>query len=523
MSDPPPYPANTAEGSQALSQITSGTQCTAFGAAAMQDATTCFGSTAVGAYAGMNMTVGQSNTCVGANSMLKMTGGTGNCALGSGSLCLSTTSNNCIAIGRNALYAAAGTQECIAIGTDALANLTSGSGDIDTRGSVAIGFQAATLATTASEITAVGYKSLADLTTGKGNTAMGHRALENTSSGEQNTAVGAYALLAVTAGYQNIGVGVGAADTITSGSSNVSVGTYSMYTVDPAAYQNVALGSNTMNHAGCTQTNPPITVSGNVAAGANALDNSQNAVDNVAIGLNAMCGSSGYPVYPANSVAIGAGAMTQGSGWNNVAIGAGSGGSVLGSDTYYPLSGDNPTSKPSWITVVGSNACIDFTNGVPGTNCTYIGAGAQPLGGPSSAPVNNQLVLGNPNVSTIYCATTLTTPSDMRDKSNVDPISPVEAGAFLDLVEPVRFVWEQRPSVGTKRDIPDTGFLAQNLVEAQSKSGCNLPRLVDEGDPEHLRVCYTNMLPPLVSVVRSMRQEMIELKDELRELRRKLA
>jgi len=157
---------NTAGGSGALLNVTTGTVNTGFGSSALFFNTT-----------------GNNNSACGANALEQNITGSRNTASGSGALASNTTANN-----------------NTASGTVALANNTTGGSN------TASGTFALAQNTTGSFNTANGASALVDNTTGSKNTALGFNAL-GLSTGNQNIAVGHAAGLALTSGNKNIYLG----------------------------------------------------------------------------------------------------------------------------------------------------------------------------------------------------------------------------------------------------------------------------------------------------------------------------
>jgi hypothetical protein len=146
------------------------------------------------------------------------------------------------------------------------------------------------------------------------------------------------------------------------------------------------------------------------------------------------------------------------------------------------------------------NTAVGYFSGqtlTTGSNNTLLGSEAQP----SSATVSNEITLGNSAVGTLRCATTtITSLSDERDKKNIIDLP---AGlAFINEVRPVAFDWNARDK--SKVDIPDTGFLAQNLQQVQAQLGVTIPGLVYDNNPEKLEAGYSKLLPVLVKAIQEL-------------------
>jgi hypothetical protein len=222
---PPPdgaYPNfTTAEGQNALKDLTTGSANTALGAYSMFSTTTASFNTAVGAGA-LDLNTGDNNTAVGVASLLLNTG-TNNTGVGVDALGLNTTGESNAAVGAFALYN----------------NTTGGSN------------------------TAVGYNALSNNTTTTGNTAVGTAAGINIT-GAENTAVG----------FLDTGVGPG----ITSGSANVVLGTNAGAAIEAGIF-NVCIGSGTGSIANIGNENVYIGASEN-APGPGVENNTIRIADN---------------------------------------------------------------------------------------------------------------------------------------------------------------------------------------------------------------------------------------------------
>ena len=158
-----------------------------------------------------------------------------------------------------------------------------------------------------------------------------------------------------------------------------------------------------------------------------------------------------------------------------------------------------------------NNTALGYSAGsanTSGTNNTFIGYNAQGV----STTTNNAITLGNASVATLRCqVTTITALSDRRDKKDI-----VDIPAGLNLIEklrPVSFVWNMRD--GGKVGIPEFGFIAQELQEAQSDVGVTVPNLVYEENPEKLEASAGTLIPVLVKAIQELKHEVDSLKSEL--------
>jgi hypothetical protein len=186
------------------------------------------------------------NTAEGTNALFNLTSGIANTAVGNNALLHNTTGGWNVGIGSSALASNTTGNFNMAIGTDALTNSTANYnlaigfrvGFMNTTGNHLTGIGAGALFsnTTASFITAIGADALHDNTTGGANTAIGADALGNNTAGNANTANGAGALFSNATGGGNTAIGYEALSSNTTGGGNTAIG--------PAALQNNTTGNN---------------------------------------------------------------------------------------------------------------------------------------------------------------------------------------------------------------------------------------------------------------------------------------
>jgi hypothetical protein len=211
------YPGNnTAEGTDALFSLTTGTDNTALGFDALYHEVSGSDNTATGSQALFNNT-NFYNTATGSHALYSNTDGSGNTAVGYYALFSNTTPENNTATGAFALYSNTGGGNNTADGGYALYSNTIGTSN------TAIGTNALTANTDGSFNTAVGSIALED-NTGEMNTAVGVAAMTINTTGSNNTAIGIDALYANTGGVSNTAVGSSALDSNMTGSLNIGVG-----------------------------------------------------------------------------------------------------------------------------------------------------------------------------------------------------------------------------------------------------------------------------------------------------------
>jgi hypothetical protein len=175
---------NTAEGTDSLFSLTTGTENTAVGFDALFNNTTGDSNTATGSIALGSNTTGVRNTANGFAALNSNTTGERNTATGRAALTFNTAGNNNTADGHDALFS----------NTTAIRNTATGSFALFTN-------------TTGPNNTAIGYFALFSNTTGNSNMASGYDALVNNTTGNNNIALGNFAGANLTTGDNNIDVG----------------------------------------------------------------------------------------------------------------------------------------------------------------------------------------------------------------------------------------------------------------------------------------------------------------------------
>jgi endosialidase-like protein len=192
---------NTAEGTDALFSLTTGTDNSAIGFDALYSNTTGDSNTATGSLALASNTTGIRNTANGFAALSSNTTGNRNTATGRAALGNNTTGNHNTADGHNALIFNSTGNDNTAIGTFALVFNTTGNQN------TANGYGAMLFNTTGNQNTGTGYFAVYQNTTGNNNTGHGYSALLNNTTGNQNIALGNFAGSNLTTGDNNIDIG----------------------------------------------------------------------------------------------------------------------------------------------------------------------------------------------------------------------------------------------------------------------------------------------------------------------------
>lgn len=244
----------------------------------------------------------------------------------------------------------------------------------------------------------------------------------------------------------------------------------------------------------------------------------------VALGYGAV-GSAVIDPFLVGNIGIGNNAYAIGTAAGNTAVGV----DVLRSSTSGNLNTGvgaralRSNTTGGFNTAIGIDAGFDTTTG---SNNTSLGNDANP----SSATSSNEITLGNSAVEFLRCqVTSITSLSDQRDKKDIEEL-PVGLN-FVNQLRPVRFTWNTRipePKVlpdGTvkeytendvRRGIPDMGFIAQELVEAEdSLEAHDWLQLTLRNNPDKLETTQGRLIPILVKAIQELSAEVESLKQQL--------
>jgi hypothetical protein len=360
---------NTAVGSDALINNTTGSQNTAVGYQAGYVITTGSQNTAFGASI-MDQSVGvtgSENAAFGRVNMRALTSGSYNTATGNAALNSLTTGSNNTASGYQALASNTTASHNTAVGYQVGYSNTTGAhnsffGGIDPNG-IATGYNN----TTGSNNAAFGAGAMRANTTGSNNAAFGHQALLLNTTGGAHTAVGYQALFSTTTTARNTAVGFQAAYNTTTGAGICAIGSTALYS-NTTGQSNTAVGSwdNTDGQLGPLYYNT--TGRNNIAIGTAALANNTTASNNTAVGYQA-----GY----SNTTGTGLVAVGEGALYANT---TGSYGVAVGQDAATANTTGQPVAigavslsaqtTPAGNTAVGHNSAQNTTTG---DNNTAIG------------------------------------------------------------------------------------------------------------------------------------------------------
>ncbi len=236
----------------------------------------------------------------------------------------------------------------------------------------------------------------------------------------------------------------------------------------------------------------------------------------LAIGYQAALVATGF-----SNLAIGYQSLkTCTSGTQNCMTGRWAGRMVTGSyNAAYGNYAMNGASTGGYNTGIGSDALRNISTGskntalgysagngtlTTGDNNTMIGYGCRA----SAADVDNEITLGDTNITTLRCAvTSISATSDERDKTDIIDLP---AGLdFINKLRPVKFKWQTREGSahdGTER----AGFIAQDFAKVQI--GSEYLDLVLDTNPDKLEAKQGNLIPVLVKAIQELTMEVELLK-----------
>jgi hypothetical protein len=435
----------------------------------------------------------------GTDALAAMTTGRRNIAIGSKALEDITSAIDNVAIGYNAMSNTntTSTQENVAVGSYSLQEVSS------TR-SIGIGYRAGQKITTGRGI-AIGDYALGGGTgvTGNFQVAVGTSALQNQTSGQRNTAIGYQAARTQSTAAQNVAVGAWALEMNTTGSNNVAIGADAMEQ-NTTASTNVAVGYKAFEDNSTSMNN--------TAVGGYAANNLLGS-DNTAIGTWALAGGNGATAN--RNVAIGSyagNAVT--TGVRNIFIGAQGAGQDITTGSYNVMIGYQAAywqTTSNYNVLIGNQAGTNTSGGSNVTNltdCVFIGNETHPsavtvtneiaIGNDAIGQGGNTVMLGDALITNLYCYGSLSSPSDIKLKENVEDLP-----YGLDDVAQMRPV-EYDLKVDGRHDI---GFIAQEMQEV-------VPDVVKEMEDGTLSIQYAKLVPVLVNAIKELQAEVELLKSK---------
>jgi hypothetical protein len=181
-------------------------------------------------------------------------------------------------------------------------------------------------------------------------------------------------------------------------------------------------------------------------------------------------------------------------------------------NTAYGISAANSLTTGANNTIIGYNSGAALQSG---SNNIIIGSNASS----STTSISNEITLGNNSISVLRCqANSITTLSDLRDKKNIEEI-PVGLN-FINEITPVKFDWNTRD--GSKVDITDFGFIAQDLQNAETNTNIKVPHLVNDNNPDKLEASYGALIPIMVKAIKELSAITANQQEEINTLKQLL-
>ena len=351
---------------------------------------------------------------------------------------------------------------------------------------------------------------------GNENTCIGDKAGTALTTGDSNVFMGFEAGKSQTTGVKNVAIGANALQTNVDGDGLVAIGFEALKVFEPSDGLHYTIGIGYQAGVSCT------TGGDNVLIGGNAGDAITDGNNNVAIGSDAL----GANVQGDRNVAIGYEALFNANpsgdaDTQNTAVGY-QAGYNLTTGTDNTLIGTHVASGDS---ITGTNnTCVGAVAGhalTSGSNNLLLGHDA----GRSTSPSgnlntgSNTVVLGDDNITSLFCADTSISSSDSRDKADVTDFN-IGLEWVKDL-RPVTYKWDKRTWYGTEEQpygTPDgskkqskvhLGFLAQEVLEVEKANGfgdsadtmltCNITE-----DGQRYGMKYERLVPVLVNALKEL-------------------
>lgn len=325
---------------------------------------------------------------------------------------------------------------------------------------------------------------------------------------------------------------------LTEGSWKIGGTTITATASNFATLANIAADGNDITVNGITLGRGSGDATTNLVLGYEAQNTGSNIGENIAIGYRAMYNGStttgGNTFVGVQSAATNIVTGQQNAGFGRLSLNDVSSGeynAALGASCFVNLTtGSNNVGAGRLaardLTTGNNNTIIGDEAGdglVSGSNNICIGHDA----GKSTSPFNiatndnNRIVMGDNSITNAYIAVSWTVTSDERDKAD---FSDVDIGLqAVSQFEPYTFKFDRRSSYIaydddgniTSQSSPDgthktpeiyAGFKAQQVK--QVLDGLNFPQnvIVDEEDPDNLKIKETAIIPLLVDAIKTLKQ-----------------
>jgi len=326
---------------------------------------------------------------------------------------------------------------------------------------------------------------------------------------------GSSGVTSITAGTGLNGGTITTSGTVALTDTTVSPGsyTYGSFTVDQQGRVTAASSGTspvTSITAGTGLNGGTITTSGTVDL-ANATPTSIGGVfgrtnsDNTALGVNAHTSGTGT-----DNIAIGSYALV-GDGSTNIAIGSFALTKLTSGSCHIAIG----TGSGLNMTTATGNIGIGFQ----AFSCTTTGSNNVEIGGNNfsssiySPPFlistqSNRVVMGSTGTTNAYIQVGWTIVSDIRDKTEIQPIG---LGLnFVSQIEPISYRFKESRSSNKAVGNTHFGFSAQQVLSIEGEN----PIIVDTEDPEKLKITDAHLIPVLVQAIKDLKAELDALKSQ---------
>ena len=122
---------------------------------------------------------------------------------------------------------------------------------------------------------------------------------------------------------------------------------------------------------------------------------------------------------------------------------------------------------------------------------------------------SNIIAIGNTAHTDAYIKVAWTVTSDERDKTCFSPVP--HGKDFLKDINPIKYNWVDRITGKITEERPRYGFSAQEILNLEGDN----PIIVDNLEPEYLKLRETMMLPVIVNAIKELDIENRQLKQEI--------
>ena len=160
----------------------------------------------------------------------------------------------------------------------------------------------------------------------------------------------------------------------------------------------------------------------------------------------------------------------------------------------------------NYNTVIGSHGSDGITTG--GYNVTI---GDQSVLGTvfNITSESNRGIFGHNAITNAYVKVAWTVTSDQRDKADITNFT--HGLDYINALRPVNYVWDERSNYADgvsdgskKKDLPQLGFLAQEIEAVETSLGITNNCVVDKEDVDNLKITETKLIPILVNAIKEL-------------------